>query len=176
MMMKITEILHCRDISVYVDKYVPFKVLVESGDLSPPYYWRAGDGRVSLIEIGLSSSSGAIRSITLTSIGSDQVFRANSNVLEAKVPEVNGLPAFDMSYWSFGNCFSNIFLDEIPFNIRLLTGSDYVSLEFEKVAKPDRFVTNRNIRFGIAANGELSTIDLLGLTQQQLSTIDIATG
>jgi len=170
-MLKVNKILSCTNVSIEVDKYVPFTVEFESYDSSPPLYWRGGDGRISLIEIGLSRKTGAIRGITLTSLGSENISRSDNELLEIYLPEIKGLPAFDITDWPRGNNFTNNFLDEIPSNFWLLIADDHASLVFDNSVNLECFILNGDIRFGISANGKLSSIDLFGLTQQQLSVI-----
>lgn len=57
----------CENLTIDIDEYIPFIVEIESG-LTPPLYWRGGDGELSLIEIGLNKNNGAVCSATLTKI------------------------------------------------------------------------------------------------------------
>lgn len=69
-MLKINDIGECEGNVVEVDEYVPLTVRFGSGRDASPLYWRAGNGKDSLLEVGLSASTGKIISVTVVTIPS----------------------------------------------------------------------------------------------------------
>ncbi len=174
-MMKIIDTEHCKSVSIEMDEYIPFSIEFEGGYQSPLLYWRGGDGKFSLVEVALSKKTGVIRSVTLTAIASDKVIKVNKSVMEGKKPEVEGIPIFDLSGWLEPDTgeFSDSFLDEMPSDICLLVGSDFISLTFgsEVMTTPTRLITSGNVLFGVNLDGELSNIEIRNLSKEQMLLI-----
>lgn len=162
----------CTDISIDIDEYVPFTVEVNTPETSsPPLYWRGGDGKSSLIEIGLTRESGSVCSVTLTTINPNKV-KETKLPIDAGLPEVSGMPVFDTSTWDSGSDnYSDNFQDEFGSEIGLILGENYLTLQFESVDKSVRYVKNNQLRFGIASNGMLSTLDIVGLTTDEINML-----
>lgn len=162
----------CKDISIDIDEYIPFAVEVKSQESSsPPLYFRCGDGKHSLMEIGLNRESGSVCSATLTTILADRV---NETELPANsdLPETTGLAAFDVSAWdSRSDNYADNFEDSFGSEITLIVGGDYLTLRFEGSEKPVRYIKNGQLRFGIASDGRLSTLDILNLTEDQVNLL-----
>jgi hypothetical protein len=151
-----------------VDEYIPLSVLFESEELSSPIYWRAGDGKYSLVEIGLNRKTGAIYSITLTSIPSENV--CSGRVLIAEEEWVKGLPSFDTTEWVEGQ-YDSDFMDDFSIDISLSIGEDSLSLNFKNSGAVKSFIRNYNVCFGMSNDGKLLSIILLGLAPQKISIL-----
>lgn len=171
-MLRLIDIRESKTVSVEVDEYIPFVAEFESDILSPPLYWRGGDGKRSLVEIGLERQSGIIKSITLTAINPSKVKQTEQKLISG-VPEVAGCPIFDISTWSNKEegDYSSSFMDEMSLLFSLTIGRNYLSVNFEKTDKIVRFIRNAAIRFGITERGELTSIDLLNLTDQEIGIV-----
>ncbi|WP_086933097.1 hypothetical protein [Agarilytica rhodophyticola] len=162
----------CEDISIDIDGYIPFTVEVKSqGSSAPPLYFRGGDGKQSLIEIGLNRGSGSVCNATLTAISPERVSEtelpANNDL-----PEIIGLAAFDVSTWdSCSDNYADNFDDSFDSEITLMVGANYLSLHFEGIEEPVRYIKNNQLRFGITSDGKLSTLELLELTEDQVNLL-----
>jgi hypothetical protein len=161
--------------TVRIDEYVPFTVEYESNEPSTPLYWRCGDGKLSLVEIGFNKKSGIIISVTLTSINSKNVIKTNQP-LKTDVIEVKGLPIFGINIWAETNSndYSDSFKDEFNSGIQLLIGNDYLSLVFEEADRPVRYIRSKNVRFGVSSEASLSSVDIYGLNQRQIEIVKTA--
>lgn len=159
--------------TIEMDEYVPFSVEFGVSEMSPSLYWRGGDGKLSLVEFGMKKT-GAICGITLTSINSENVIQTDQP-LTGNLPETNGLPVFDTTNWpTNSNNFADNFQDEFTLKVKLIIGSDYLSLIFEKSGEPIRYIRNEQVRFGVTSHGLLSNVDIVELTHDQISTVKSA--
>lgn len=172
MMLIFKEIVACTDISVDIDEYVPFTIEVNvPKPLTLPLYWRGGDGKQSLIEIGLNRESGVVCSATLTAINPKKI-KETELPINIDLPEVSGMAVFEISSWAyFSDNYSNSFQDEFGSEICLILGKDYLTLQFENVDKPIKYIKNNRLRFGVASNGMLSALDVMGLSEDEVNLL-----
>lgn len=169
-MLIIKEEIRPRSLTFGIDKYVPFTIEFGSQPLQL-FYWSAGDGRFSLIEIGLSGEYGAICSVTLVSINAGNV-KETEEPFNTDLPEVNGDVVFDISSWKANlDDYSDRFHDEFDLDICLAIGEDYLTLDFNKLEKPSRYIRNNQVRLGISSKDELSNIEIIGLTSDQIELL-----
>lgn len=171
-MLKIEEIDSSLTSKIEVDEYVPFSILFGEESLSPPLYWRGGDGKFSLVEIALNRKSGAIQGLTLTSLDIDNVRKANGFFSEEFTEE--GIPVCDLSEWcaidSSGE-FSSNFHDEFNLKMELEVGQNFVLLTLSKEDMATRYIRNNNVRFGVNSSGYLCSIWISELSISEVETI-----
>lgn len=175
-MLKFKEEVDCLASSVDFDEYVPFTAEFESDSLSPPLYWRVGDGKSSLMEIGLNKDSGAVHSITLTSIKAENVRKDNKDYASS-ASEKDGLPIFDLSEWRNGNCsdeFASNFIDEFNVDLELTLGQDFISVSIVGGMEPVYCIKNNSVIFGIDVEGALTNIDIINMSQEDIKTVNSA--
>ncbi len=171
-MLTIKEEKNSEQESVEMDVYIPFSAKFGTDEVSP-IYWRGGDGKLSLVEIGLKED-GEICSVTLTSINQKNVALSDRALPNGAI-EKEGLPVFDTTGWPCDlKDFSDRFQDEFDSEAMLTIGRDYISLAFSKAGNPVRYIRNERVRFGIASNGDLASIDLTELTQSQIELVKSA--
>jgi len=134
--------LECESPILEMDDYIPFAVELGS-DSSQLLYWRAGDGKLSLIEIGLKAENGAVHSVTLTSINPRNV-KETENSIKTDLIETYGIPVFDTSNWNTdSSSYSDNFRDDFSINCSLVIGQDYLALDFCDVDKPSQYIRNK---------------------------------
>jgi hypothetical protein len=83
---------------IEIDPYIPIKIKWGDWDIlvEETIYWRTGDFKKSLIEIGIASKSGLLRSLTV--VHSDKIyFKEKSMNLTDAIEE--GIPKFIISDW-----------------------------------------------------------------------------
>lgn len=165
-MLKIKEVLNAAIPDVQLDEYIPFSVFFGRGEASPLVYWRGGDGKSSLVEIGIDKKDGAVKSVTLTSVGVDKVDLGGGLIRGGRWE--CGLPVFDTTGWCGEDDFDGRFLDEFDASFRLLVDASSVSLVFEGSAEAVRFVQSGNAIFGMSQEGQLVSFNLLELTECQI--------
>ncbi|MBD3861174.1 hypothetical protein IEE86_15725 [Bacillus sp. 28A-2] len=104
-MLKVTEYKDSQPINIEYDLYTPINIEFGSWNISkePTIYWRTGDFKKSLIEIGIGKYTGSLRSITLTL--SENVHKMESMKFDLKdINIIKGVPNFqveefnDMTY------------------------------------------------------------------------------
>lgn len=77
-----------------IDEYVPFSFVCPKSASLPHLYWRTGNFRTSLIEVGINRHSGSLYSITIPLIG--DVSRVTRNDMPAARNTVYGVPRFEV--------------------------------------------------------------------------------
>ena len=176
-MLIIKEEVKPRGLTFGIDKYVPFTIEFGSQPLqlfswsAGGFYWRAGDGESSLIEIGLNREYGAICSVTLVNINAGNV-KETEEPFNTDLPEVEGDVVFDISNWKANSDdYSDRFQDEFDLDICLVIGEDYLTLGFNKLEKPSRYIRNNQVRLGVSSKDELSTIEIIELTSGQIELL-----
>ena len=159
------------NISIDIDEYIPFTIAVISAVESSPLYWRSGDGKNSLVEIGLDRYSGSVCSVTLTAINPKKV-EETSAPIRTDLRESFGMAVFDIGAWlSDSNNYSDSFQDEFDNDLVLVIGEDYLALLIENSGEPVRYIINGQLRFSITANGVLSAIEILDLDENQIGRL-----
>lgn len=97
MMLKVTEYKDSQSINIEYDLYTPINIEFGSWNISnePTIYWRTGDFKKSLIEIGIGKYTGSLRSITLTL--SENVHKMENIKLDNKnINVIKGVPNFQV--------------------------------------------------------------------------------
>lgn len=152
-----------------IDSYIPFSIEFSENRVAD-LYWRCGNGKTCLFELGLSNT-GEVINITLTSINNSNVLKNNSN-FEIPFPVENVLPKFDVSDWNIiSQDYSNIFKDDFNYELQLVVGSDYLALNFLNIEKSIHYFKNEELYFGFNSNNELSSIQLTHITAEEIEII-----
>ena len=146
------------------DIYVPIKIRVGHWDMSKEHtiYWRTGDFEKSLIEIGLGSETGILRSFTLTEAA---IVSSNDQCIESIDCEtIEGTPIFDISGFP-----SNGFLDcTNQFNVYLGQKELLVSISMNSCIRrfnQDRFV------YWFDSNDNLISVRVTDITSEEMYTL-----
>lgn len=87
---------------IKIDEYIPIKVTWKELEECPEsiIYWRTGDLKKSLLEIGISEASGIIRSLTVIS-ANNIIF--SSVIQRPNVRFYKGTPIIDIKNWKGKN-------------------------------------------------------------------------
>lgn len=170
MMLIINGKVRCENATLKIDDYVPFDIEFGSAP-SIQLYWSGGNGRVSLIEIGIDKENGAVSSATLVIIHPEYM-RETETPLNNEFPETDGIPVFDIRKWGDDiRGYSDRFLDDFCTDISLLIGGDYITVFFYGADKASHYIRNGEIRFGVSQKGELSALEILNLSPEQIEVI-----
>lgn len=127
MMLKVIEYKDVQPINIEYDLYTPINIEFGSWNISkePTIYWRTGDFKKSLIEIGLAKYTGNIRSITLTL--SENVHKVESLKLNMEdINMVKGVPSFQLEESN-----DNTYIDEKG-KLDVYIGMDKVLITFSE--------------------------------------------
>lgn len=140
-----------------VDEHVPFNIewnYISNRNLK--YYWRTGDFKKSLLEIGLDSVTGLIKSMTLTNLNINSISEDNLPTNFSKL----GVPKFDLTQWT-----SEKYLDYTKdFSVLLMNNGLVISMLDERV---ERIVKSDRVLFHMGKDKKLLRIDLINLTTDE---------
>ncbi|HIQ34131.1 MULTISPECIES: hypothetical protein [Acinetobacter] len=151
--------------SVEIDGYVPFDI--HFNEKSPDLYWRGGNGRTSLVEIGLLKT-GELSTITLVSFSCHKLIQTGKNLFSSDLAQVY-LPIFDVSYWSDdADDFSSRFKDAFDTEFQLFMGKNYIELVFLPLENTIEYVRDCNFSFGFNVNNELTSLQILNIDEVKM--------
>ena len=119
-MLRVISSTDVKDCTLQAGDYIPISFRCAEVASPTPLYWRTGDFKKSLIEVGLNQNTGAIGKVTVTLIGSYLRTRVEDSGGATNVQ--HGLPTCEISDWPIDR-----FKDE-PFTFATLIGEDSVSI------------------------------------------------
>lgn len=152
-----------------IDSYIPFSIEFSENRLAD-IYWRCGNGKTCLFELGLSNT-GEVINITLTLINYNNILKNNSN-FEIPFLVENFLPKFDVSGWNIiSEDYSSIFKDDFNYELQLVVGLNYLALNFLNIEKSKHYFKNEELYFGFNSNNELSSIQLTNIAAEEIEII-----
>ena len=167
------------NLSIEVDEYVPLSAEfldTESGLASTePLYWRCGNGKTSLLELGFHHQSGAIQSITLVSIDVMSVpsMNASGTPKHGDHEIENGVIAVDTELWKqSGNTFADKFIDHFNDQFSTIKHSDGLEFLLSSDANYHKRIVNSEFEFRVSAKGLLLSIMVSNLTDHQLDVLN----
>ena len=157
--------------SVQIDGCIPLVIEFESTSMTP-LYWRGGDGKKTLIEIGLHRNSGIISSMTVVNVCPKKVHEINS-VYPEKTSNKESFLACDLSDWgNFSeNNFASNFIDEFHLDLELYLGKDFISISLVNMKQSIQFLKNDNVIFGVNTENDIVSIDVTNLSPEEISLI-----
>jgi hypothetical protein len=85
------------NIDIYIPLNIKWNTNLQLGESN--LYWRSGDLKTSLIEIGLEPNNGVINSITLSLVSDIDLKESFPDDIGENIPIQKGLPAFKISDW-----------------------------------------------------------------------------
>lgn len=150
------------------DDFVPLKFSFPDTIHALPLYWRTGDFKRQLLEIGLEPNSGAICKITVTGIGE---LSDTADVIPAESTSIaTGVPICDISRWDAeATEYADRFRDEVrPFTVFLR--SHNVMIAFGSSVSAERVCSVGSVEFGLR-DDVLSYISFSDLSSQSIERI-----
>lgn len=159
-------------IGIDIDVYVPLTIEWRSYNSSYVIYWRSGDLKKSLVEIGLHGLTGNIASLTLTQVSRvDLVGKQKTYSDFENVEIVNGSPVFNIDDWSTAGSVDNLskeieMIDE-KIDFLVILSETYISILFDERKEPKKIIKSGNVLFEITDNDYLSKIHVLNLSPDE---------
>ena len=147
---------------IQTDYYIPLKVKIPGSSREVPAYWRTGDLRHSLVEVGLDQGSGRLTSVTVTLVHAEHTSEAS--LRPAAQPSAPGCPVLDRAQ------VHGAFTDD-PGPVRLHLGPDFVWLSFTEGTPHMRELRLGDLRFLIGADDAWLGLVVEGLTPAQLTEL-----
>lgn len=149
--------------SVQVADYLPISVRCTQVASPTPLYWRTGDFKKSLLEIGLNQNTGELYRVTVTLIGN---YSRGEIEAFAEARTVQGsVPICDISGWP-----ADRFKDE-PFTFTTLIGEDSVSIWLGPTASLKTIYEIGHVRFAADGEANLRVLQFTHLSRSDLDRI-----
>ncbi len=146
---------------INIDPYIPINITwgkwneIEEGT----HYFRLGDFKKSLLEIGIGSNTGIIRSVTL--VESNKVFLNDVNN-EYNLSNIEqGIPVFELSQ------FAGKGIADIKCNIEVRLFNNNLLLTFRDDDKAEKCIYSDRVMFGANQLNELCFIMVEGLSKEE---------
>ncbi|AVQ47144.1 hypothetical protein [Clostridium botulinum] len=163
------KVLKCKEkevVKFQFDIYVPINIKFGSWDISEDQtiYWRTGDFKKSLIEIGIGEKTGDIHSITL--ILAENVYKlnnfdnGNSNIIE-------GMPKIKLD-----NLVNKTYNDKKG-DINVYVDRDNIYILFSK-NEVSSFIKNYNVEFGLDNDGMINMIIIRNVKNSEKKILEQA--
>ena len=144
--------------------YLPFKFDLTDGESCNCVYWRLGNFKSSLIEIGVDRKSGVVASFSLV------IF----DCFERGVPELStslraevGVPCFSVDCWH-----EEMLLDERA-EVRVFYDSNKIMIAWADVDTTEWIVVSDCVEFGIGFSGRLCWVCVRGLPEESISGLSL---
>ena len=166
--MKLSSLLPESGVQIECDGYVPLIARSVGCTAFPLQYWRTGDFKKSLVEVGADPSNGAICKITVTSlagIGSNALQLTDLSATQA------GLPCISLEDWA-GSSRKDV---EQPVNAALL-GNRLVLQFGPPKAQLTSAIRNGRVVFQVDQSRTIYGIEFLDLSAKELEEFRYAVG
>ncbi|PRS36246.1 hypothetical protein C6Y02_15760 [Bacillus sp. NMCC4] len=167
-MLKVKDYKDSQPINIEYDLYTPINIEFGSWNISkePTIYWRTGDFKKSLIEIGLGKYTGNIRSITLTL--SENVHKMESLKLDMEdINMVKGVPSFQIEESN-----DNTYIDEKG-KLDVYIGMDKVLISFSENDAVS-ILQNDTVGFALDKEEVVCGIIISGMLEHEKKTLEDA--
>ncbi|MEC1179508.1 hypothetical protein P9B03_13500 [Metasolibacillus meyeri] len=167
-MLKVTEYKESQPINIEYDLYTPINIEFGAWDISKEQtiYWRTGDFKKSLIEIGIGKYTGNIRSITLTL--SENVHQIEDLNLDMKnITLINGIPNFQVEEYD-----DKTSIDENS-KLNVYIGIDHVLISFSENDTVS-IVQNDNVGFALDKDRMVCGILVSGMLEHEKNILEEA--
>ncbi|MBD3231432.1 hypothetical protein GF322_02100 [Candidatus Dependentiae bacterium] len=153
-------------VNIYVksDPYIPIDIDFGFWDpsIDPTLYWRTGDLKKTLIEIGIGKKRGEIRSITLVLFPKYKI-GITEKILNNKIEE-NGLPLLETKKWD-----ADTHLDEVG-NFDIYLGKNNITITFASNEVESQIINDR-IVFYFDKNKQLCSIEIKDFSLAEINNL-----
>lgn len=151
-----------------IDDYVPFVFRNRDNQTSVPLYWRTGDFKSSLLEIGINPETGAIATVKVPFFG---IYEASSTPWKEPTARLaKGLPLCGLEIWSKSDEFKDKFKDE-AFAINAIIGPDFASFWLSAEVELDSFYICSQLCIGVDKEKVIRKIDFIDLSGADIERI-----
>ncbi|MFD4491461.1 hypothetical protein [Lysinibacillus fusiformis] len=167
-MLKVTEYKESQSINIEYDIYTPINIEFGTWNISkePTIYWRTGDFKKSLIEIGVGKYTGNIRSITLTL--SENVHKMENWNLDIKnITLIKGIPNFQVEEYA-----DKTYIDENS-KLNVYIGIDKVLISFSENDTVS-IVQNENVGFALDKDKMVCGVIVSGMLEHEKNILEEA--
>lgn len=146
-------------VQVKIDEYIPLSVSLYPDDSTHKVYWRARPSPYTLLEIGLSSRTGALSDVTLTAIEPSAVEVVETHMTTQTGQAIPGHPLMDLSAWRTSDVYADRFYDVSP-AVGLLVAQTVCTVYIGTACPPEHVVLCGCVRIGFGKHNRLCSIDI----------------
>lgn len=167
-MLKVREYKESQSVNIEYDVYTPINIEFGTWNISqePPIYWRTGDFKKSLIEIGIGKYTGNIRSITLTLC--ENVYKIENLKWDMKnIHLIKGIPSFHIEEYN-----DKTYTDEIS-KLNVYIGVDKVLISFSENAILS-ILQSDNVGFALDKNKVICGIIVSSILEHEKKILEDA--
>lgn len=167
-MLKVTEYKESKSVNIEYDVYIPINIEFATWNISkePMIYWRTGDFKKSLIEIGVGKYTGNICSITLTL--SENVYKIEKLNLDMKnITLIKGIPNFQVEEYD-----DKTYIDENS-ELNVYIGIDKLLISFSENDTVS-IVQNDNVGFALDINKMVCGVIVSGMLEHEKNILEEA--
>lgn len=167
-MLKVAEYKESQSVNIEYDIYTPINIEFGTWNISkePTIYWRTGDFKKSLIEIGIGKYTGNIRSITLTL--SENVHKMENLNLDMKnITLIKGIPNFQVEKY-----VDKTYIDEKS-KLNVYIGIDKVFILFSENDTVS-IVQNDNVGFALDKDKMVCGVLVSGMLKHEKNMLEEA--
>ena len=160
-MLQVIEYEERQTVNIEFDLYIPINIEIGTWNISkePTIYWRTGDFKKSLVEIGVGKYTGKIRSITLTLC--EHVYNTeNFNFNIEDINLIDGVPVFQIE-----ESINKTYMDEKG-KLNVYIGNDKVLISFSE-NEIMSIVQNDNVGFAIDNNKMVCGIIISSMVEHE---------
>ncbi len=167
-MIKLKNIKKESESELEIDYYVPIIYRNVESFSSSPFYFRIGNYRDNLIEIGINPSSGCISKITIPMFNRNSVKRVIQKL--ESISFETGNPQFNITSFNENNSMhdekSELFIEANEDNL-------FFFFYDKKDIKGLKFIVNGRMGFGIDENNRLASIAIFNLTEHEKEELSL---
>jgi len=162
-MLKLIKVEESKIYIIEFDLYVPIKIRLRHWDMSKEHviYWRTGDFKNNLLEIGLGSETGILKSLTLTAV--DKIV-TSSFVESVNCEPIEGTPLFDI------NMFPKYGIRDFVNQFKVYLGDEEILISINTSACIKRIKQDR-IEFWLDSNDNLTSVKITEITCQEMNVL-----
>lgn len=158
-----------------LDPHVPFILSIGNAPgQGESLIWYCEPDNRSVFEVWLDGKTGALHRVALVAINPKRVSRIDVSDDGPSVPTSGRVPVGDIAEWRDPKVVRN--LDQItesdPFT--LVIGVNFISIRFGQGDEPKEWIVGQRSRFGVDKSNHLCRVDLIGMTPQDIASINDA--
>jgi hypothetical protein len=168
-MLQVISSMPSKGCTLEIDDYVPFVFRCENTHSSTPLYWRTGDFKSSLIEIGLNPNSGAICCIKIPFF-EKKPHKIDSNWTKPTRNLTEGIPVCNIQKWPSSENFSDSFRDN-PLPLTITVGIDFITFYLETETKVHSFYIAGQLCIGVDEKQRILQITFVAISEKDLNRI-----
>lgn len=162
-MLEVTGVSKLLTENITIDDYTPLKI--RWGELTPRLYWRTGNIKTSLLELGIDRATHTICGLSVTL--PDKVIKSSEIQIPQEISTIGGLPKCEINEEQLdkGNCLDN----PAPFEIHLYKTRVFLLLAFNQEIKYK--IAAERVNFYLDKNRKLSLIAVDDLSTSEMSCL-----